>query len=55
MILSIIQKADGGYMAAALSNSSQTGSVTQTNHSTNRDTWVLQLDASGNIVPLTGH
>jgi len=55
VLYSIMQKTNGGYMVTGESASSQTGNITQINHSTLRDAVVLQLDASGNIVPLTGH
>jgi len=54
-LYSIMQTSNNVYIALGTSFSSQTGSVTQTNHSAARDIWVLQLNASGNIVPLTGH
>lgn len=54
-LYNVIQTANSGFMIIGASTSSKSFDVTQTNHSTANDIWLLQLDANGNIVPLNGH
>ncbi len=48
-ITSIQQTADGGYILLAMSFSSASGDVTDTNNGIGADAWVIKLDASGNM------
>lgn len=46
---SMVQTADGGYIVGGYSYSSQSGTVTATNHSTNSDFWVVKLTSTGTV------
>jgi hypothetical protein len=48
-VYSVQQTADGGYILAGLSWSSNTGTLTGINSNGDNDAWIIKLDAAGNL------